>query len=68
MNLVPDYILDGSARKKIDLYKLLTNKMKEVSSCQENIDTKAISGRKKKKAEFVAQPNGPFAGECAQLS
>ena len=42
--------------------------MKEVSSCQENIDTEAISGRKKKKAEFVAQPNGPFAGESAQLS
>ena len=41
--------------------------MKEVSSCQENIDTEAISGRKKK-AEFVAQPNGPFAGESAQLS
>ena len=43
--------------------------MKEVSSCRENIDTEAISGRKeKKKAEFVAQPNGPFAGESAQLS
>ena len=25
VNLVPGYILDGSARKKIDLYKLLTN-------------------------------------------
>ena len=37
--------------------------MKEVSSCQENIDTEAISKEKKKKAEFVAQPNGPFAGE-----
>ena len=24
--------------------------------------------KKKKKAEFVAQPNGPFAGESAQLS
>ena len=35
--------------------------MKEVSSCQENIDTEAISEKeKKKKAEFVAQPNGPF--------
>ena len=42
--------------------------MKEVSSCQENIDMEVISGRKKKKAEFVAQPNGPFAGESAQLS
>ena len=45
--------------------------MKEVSSCQENIDTEVISGekkKKKKKAEFVAQPNGPFAGESAQLS
>ena len=38
-----------------------------MSSCQENIDTEAIS-EKKKKAEFVAQPNGPFAGESAQLS
>ena len=40
--------------------------MKEVSSCQENIDMEVISG--KKKAEFVDQPNGPFAGESAQLS
>ena len=42
--------------------------MKEVSSCQENIDMEVISGKKKKKAEFVAQPNGPFAGKSAQLS
>ena len=34
--------------------------MKEVSSCQENIDTEAISEKEKNKAEFVAQPNGPF--------
>ena len=42
--------------------------MKEVSSCQENIDTEAIS-EKKKKAEFVAQTKWAFLlAKNAQLS
>ena len=43
--------------------------MKEVSSCQENIDTEAISEKKKKKAEFVAQTKWAFLlAKNAQLS
>ena len=34
--------------------------MKEVSSCQENIDTEAISEKKKKKLNSLLKPNGPF--------
>ena len=37
--------------------------MKEVSSCQENIDTEAISGRKKKKLNSLLNQTGLFAGE-----
>ena len=32
--------------------------MKEVSSCQENIDTEAISGRKKKKLNSLLNQTG----------
>ena len=37
--------------------------MKEVSSCQENIDTEAISEKEKKKLNSLLNHTGLFAGE-----
>ena len=41
-----------------------------ITCCKTSLLTRKQSAeeKKKKKAEFVAQPNGPFAGESAQLS
>ena len=37
--------------------------MKEVSSCQENIDTEAISEKEKKRLNSLLNQTGLFAGE-----